>query len=258
MFWRLINDKPHRASFNMALDEAISEAVRKKISPPTLRLYQWIEPSVTIGYFQNSADINLDYCRKKNYPCVRRITGGKGVLHDSEVTYSFSSRTDYAPFRGGLIKNYLAISTALVSALKLINVNAHIELLKSRGEKSSCCFKMSSYGEITVNHQKIIGSAQKRYTDGFLQQGSIMTCANEYELKEVFKNYDIKESLETDTIKKNAPLINLRQITRALKEGFEKTFSITFKPENPSDFEFDFAKKLESEKYSTKEWNFQR
>ncbi len=117
---------------------------------------------------------------------------------------------------------------------------------------------MSSYGEICVNQQKIIGSAQKKYADGFLQQGSIMTCANEYELKKVFKNCVIKESPEDENIRINVASMNLRQIRRALKEGFEKTFNISFKTGNPSDFEFDFAKQLESEKYSTDEWNLQR
>ena len=61
-FIRLINHGPENAFFNMALDEAIAESVREKLSPPTLRFYQWDRPSISIGYFQKASDVDLDYC----------------------------------------------------------------------------------------------------------------------------------------------------------------------------------------------------
>ncbi len=146
----------------MALDEAVCEAVRKKLSPPTLRLYQWAEPSISIGYFQKASDINIDYCEKKNYPIVRRATGGTALLHDSELTYSFSATAEIRPFNKGFIENYIQISRALVYSLKLIGLNAQIALTKNNRQRNPFCFKTSTYGEITMNGHKVIGSAQKR------------------------------------------------------------------------------------------------
>ncbi len=211
MFWRLIDDKAHGASFNMALDEAVSEAVRKKISPPTLRLYQWAKPSITIGYFQKFSDINLKYCKKKSYPVARRLTGGMAILHDSELTYSFSACNDIKPFKNNLINNYLSVSKALVSALRLINIDAQITLSKSKREsrndsipRDPFCFKISSYGEITVDGTKIIGSAQKRYSNGFLQQGSIMIDFDVKELGRVLGYYNQEENFhETNILHSN-------------------------------------------------------
>lgn len=215
----------------MAIDEAISEAVRKKLSPPTLRLYQWAKPSITIGYFQKASDINLEYCKKKSYPIIRRLTGGMAILHDSELTYSFSSRNDTEPFRNSLIENYLSVSKALASALTLTNMDAQITLINNRRERNPFCFKISSYGEITVNGKKIIGSAQKRYKNGFLQQGSIMV------------DFDA---------------VSIKELKKALKKAFEKTFNIKFISNGPTEFELNLAEQLKNEKYSAEKWNFCR
>ena len=254
MLWRLIDDKPHNAFLNMAIDDAISEAVREKLSPPTLRLYQWVKPSITIGYFQTISDINLEYCKKKSYPIIRRLTGGMAILHDSELTYSFSSRNDTEPFRNSLIENYLSVSKALASALTLTNIDAQITLIKNRRERNPFCFKISSYGEITVNGKKIIGSAQKRYKNGFLQQGSIMVDFDAEELERI-KGGMGGFSDEIGTIKKYAPAVSIEELRKALKKAFEKTFNIKFISAGPTEFELDLAKKLERKKYSTKEWN---
>ncbi len=204
MFWRLIDDKAHGASFNMALDEAVSEAVRNKLSPPTLRLYQWAKPSITIGYFQKNSDINLNYCKKKSYPVVRRVTGGMAILHDSELTYSFSACSDIEPFTNSLIKNYLSVSTALASALRLVDIDAKMASSKSNRVRNPFCFKISSYGEITVGGAKIIGSAQKRYNNGFLQQGSIMMDFDVKELGRVLGYYNQEENFhETNILHSN-------------------------------------------------------
>ncbi|MDZ4383679.1 MAG: biotin/lipoate A/B protein ligase family protein [Thermodesulfovibrionia bacterium] len=262
----------------MAIDEAISEAVREKLSPPTLRLYQWVKPSITIGYFQKASDINLEYCKKKSYPIIRRLTGGMAILHDSELTYSFSSRNDTEPFRNSLIENYLSLSSALASALTLINIDAQITLIKNRRERNPFCFKISSYGEITVNGKKIIGSAQKRYKNGFLQQGSIMVDFDAEELESILSNYNppipplvknppspilSKEGMggfldEIGTIKKYAPAVSIKELRKALKKAFEKTFNIRFISGGPTEFELNLAEQLKNEKYSAKKWNFCR
>ncbi|MBI5665186.1 MAG: lipoate--protein ligase family protein, partial [Nitrospirae bacterium] len=173
-FIRLINQGPASAYFNMALDEAISEGVRQKFSPPTLRLYHWDRPSLSIGCFQKVSDIDARYCDKKGYPVVRRQTGGRAVLHDSELTYSFSASTVTPMFNGSLRENYAVISRALVLALSLKGIEAEASFNRKRSgsHKGPSCFRTLSYGEITVEGKKVIGSAQKRYQDGFLQHGS--------------------------------------------------------------------------------------
>jgi lipoate-protein ligase A len=259
-FIRFITQGPLHAFFNMALDEAISEAARKKISPPTLRLYQWDRPSMSIGYFQKVSDINSDYCRKKDYPVVRRLTGGRAILHNSELTYSFSSSTDSHIFRGTLLENYSVISNALVTGLKSAGIDAisSFERKKSNSHRNPACFKAVSYGEITVDGKKLIGSAQRRYSDGFMQHGSILLSLDTEELCRSLMHGSKDDFSGIGSVREYAPDISVNNLTAALKEAFEESLKVKLITDNPTQFELDLAKKLEKEKYSSVEWNFKR
>jgi lipoate-protein ligase A len=257
---RIITQGHNNAFFNIALDEAISEAVRKKLSPPTLRLYQWDKPSISIGYFQKISDINIDYCSKMGYPIVRRPTGGRAILHDSELTYSLSARIDSSPFKGRLIEDYTFISKALVSGLKLAGIDAQISFSKKRcfRQKSPACFKVASYGEITINGKKVIGSAQKRYNNGFLQQGSILLNFDARKLRDVLRFNDKEDFKEIGALREYAPEISYNDLKNSLKEAFEMVLKVKMISDNPTDFELQLAKELELKKYSTQEWNLRR
>jgi len=259
-FIRLINQGAAPAFFNMALDEAISEAVRQKASPPTLRLYQWDRPSLSIGYFQKVSDIDTGYCDKKGYPVVRRQTGGRAVLHDLELTYSFSASADSPMFNGSLLEDYAVISRALLLALKLkgIEAKASFERKRSSGHKHPACFRATSYGEITAGGKKVIGSAQKRYKDGFLQHGSILFSYDPGELCKALGQSNQDNIIDIGTINDYEGVISFDDLRQALKEAFERTFNVKMISDNPAKSELKLAKELERCKYSTREWNFLR
>lgn len=257
---RLISREPGHAFYNMALDEAVSEAVRKKFSPPTLRLYTWDRPSLSLGYFQKVSDINLDYCDKKGYPLVRRQTGGRAILHDAELTYCFSAPNDFPMFSGSLLDNYTVISNALLLALELngVKAGASFERRRNSSNNNPACFKAVSFGEITVKGKKIIGSAQKRYKDGFLQHGSILLNVDSRELCNVLGHDDEKAFHDIGAISEHAPEITAGKLELTLKEAFEKTLNVKLISSVPSKFELHMAKELERKKYSTREWNLSR
>ena len=259
-FIRFITQEPCHAFFNMALDEAISETVREKISPPTLRLYEWDRPALSIGYFQKCSDIDLEYCDAKDYPVVRRPTGGRAILHDSELTYSFSSSKDAPLFHGGLLENYTVISSALLHALKLtgIEASASFKRKRSNGHRNPSCFKTISFGEITVKNKKVIGSAQKRYKDGFLQHGSIVFDLNTKELCAVLKGNNSREFDGIGALRNSRPDISINEFRLTLKKAFENEFNVKLISDQPSRHELSLAKELEANKYSTKEWNYKR
>src|SRR3990172_5963881 len=163
--WRLVDSGPCDAFYNMALDEAIATEVRRGSSPPTLRLYGWDRPSLTLGCFQKASDINIEYCNSQDIPVVRRPTGGRAILHADELTYSFSAETDRGPFSHGLLDSYQRISMAFSIAFRKIGVTAVPKKEREKGRmlsRSPLCFQSSSFGEILVANKKLVGAAQGR------------------------------------------------------------------------------------------------
>ena len=259
-FIRLISQDPCHAFFNMALDEAISEAVRQKLSPTTLRLYEWDRPSLSIGYFQKISDIDLEYCNLKDYPVVRRQTGGRAILHDAELTYSFSSSKDSELFNGSLLENYTVISNALLKALALTGIKAQASYIKKRsnGHRNPACFKTVSFGEITVDRKKVIGSAQKRHKDGFLQHGSIVFDFNAENLCDALKGSNREDFNSIGALSNSRPDLTIQKLKLIIKEAFETALNVKIITDNPTKHEVSLAKELEANKYSTNEWNYKR
>ena len=258
--WRLIDTGPCYAAYNMALDDALATAVRKNSSPPTLRLYGWDLPSVSIGYFQKINDIDTEYCREHNIPVVRRQTGGRAILHNHELTYSFSVRTTHGRFSKGLRDCYKEISRAFNNALLKIGLLPETRLRRqSHHSRSSLCFHATSYGEITINDKKVIGSAQKRWPDGLLQQGSIPYSINNDDTRKIFR---IEDTYATENtligLKDIFPDFNLDTFKKILKTSFEETFDVWLIPSAPSPEEVSLAQDIETRRYRTKEWNYRR
>ncbi|WP_353684902.1 lipoate--protein ligase family protein [Thermodesulfovibrio sp. 3907-1M] len=185
MLIRFIEYEEHDPYFNMAVDEAISFFVRTGKVLPTFRLYGWNKKAVTIGEFQKIEEINRDFCIANQIPVVRRPTGGKGILHNDDVTYSFSCKKE-GRFKGNLFQAYEILSHVFLKAFNLTGIFAEVKKEKRVINKSSLCFARSSFGEICFKNVKIIGSAQKRWIDGFLQQGTIPVTVDRELLKKVF------------------------------------------------------------------------
>ncbi|HYQ47714.1 MAG TPA: biotin/lipoate A/B protein ligase family protein [Thermodesulfovibrionales bacterium] len=257
--WRLIDSGAGSASFNMALDEAIALSVRKKDAPPTLRLYCWDRPAVSLGCFQRSTDLDLPYCERNNIPVVRRPTGGRAILHGNELTYSFSVRTDFAPFAGGLMESYRCISRAFSDAFKRIGLSVATKTRREKGRvltRSPLCFASSSYGEILVGNSKLVGSAQKRWKDGLLQQGSVPYAYDEETMRHIFGSAGtLQDSCGMVSLRDVMPDIDGSELKRAIAQSFEEVFGISLPASQPSPEEFLLARELEEQKYLQGSWN---
>jgi lipoate-protein ligase A len=238
---------PDNAYVNMAIDEAIFKAYINGISPPTIRFYRWNPGAVSLGYFQNPfTDINLKYCRENNIDVVRRITGGYAVFHDKELTYSLISSVNNNIFQGSVFNSYQIISMCIIEALKKLDINA--ELVKKGGKGpllSGNCFSNPSKYEILLNGKKIVGSAQKRFKNNFLQHGSIIMDMDYKVLSSIF-NYKIERvSLNID----------YESLSNALKESFQEILGFKLKDGELSSEEEKLKEILLKEKYTRKEWN---
>ncbi|MDT8441827.1 MAG: biotin/lipoate A/B protein ligase family protein [Desulfuromonadales bacterium] len=176
--WRLIRSGRLSGAMNMALDEALLEAVASGASGPLLRLYGWQPATLTLGYAQSARhDIDLTACRASGIDVVRRTTGGRAVLHADELTYALVARTDDPPFAGSVLHCYRVIAEVLQVALRQAGIDAELVPGRREGEGArpahAVCFTAPAQYELLAAGRKIVGSAQKRRGQAFLQHGSI-------------------------------------------------------------------------------------
>jgi len=200
---------------NMAIDEYLYKNVKETV----LRFYEFSEPSVTIGYNQRHASrYNDDFVKRNAIPLTRRITGGRAVFHDGDLTYSISS--DFGNFSHGssnldMVTRYRKISDIFFEGFKSAGLNVSMYEGRSLKPFSSNCFDSSSIYEITLDGNKILGSAQVFSERGFLQQGTILVKNGEYS----------PESLYGENSQKNIELItnmvyNIKDMAKGLYNSF--------------------------------------
>ena len=101
---RILNTPRCSAAFNMAVDEALFNARGRDPGLMTLRIYSWNPPAVSLGYGQEvEGEIDPGQCDRYGIELVRRITGGRAVLHDQELTYSLIA-SEFPPGVGKLLR----------------------------------------------------------------------------------------------------------------------------------------------------------
>jgi len=162
----------------MALDELLLERSELRHGVPVLRLYSFDPPAITFGVHQDPERIiDLDAARADGIDCVRRITGGRALLHEGELTYSVAAPVHGTPFGSGLNETHLAISRALAAAISSLGLAAEVsrgrEISRPNGNPPPCLSSVTRC-ELTVGGRKIAGSAQRQTAAAFLQHGSIL------------------------------------------------------------------------------------
>ena len=87
---KIIEYKKYQGAVNMEIDrKLLEEAINGQEKSAILRLYGWKPKCVSIGRNQSEEHINKQYCLQNGIDIVKRPTGGRGLLHDDELTYAF-------------------------------------------------------------------------------------------------------------------------------------------------------------------------
>jgi lipoate-protein ligase A len=177
--WRLIVDGDLAGVRNMARDMALLEAVSEGTSRPTLRLYGWSPPCLSLGRHQGPEAADLEFCRSLGIDVVRRPTGGRALLHHLELTYSVVAPLGRGPLPGHLQEAYRAICNALVRTCRTLGVAAEltggeVNLQLPRPNTAVPCFEAPASGEVVVGGRKLVGSAMRAHGSAMLQHGAIL------------------------------------------------------------------------------------
>lgn len=172
--WRLLISPPARGAWNMAVDEAILGSAGRGDALPTLRLYAWNPPCLSLGYAQPFADVEVERLNAHGWDVVRRATGGRAILHTDELTYSISAPGDHPLMQGTILESYQRLAKALVTGVRALGIPVEMaEHAPATGAaKGPVCFEVPSAYEIVTGGKKLIGSAQARKQEGVLQHGT--------------------------------------------------------------------------------------
>lgn len=256
---------------NMAIDEAVFLSCQEGKSPPTIRLYGWAPPAVSLGYFQKAQHaINFEACKRRGVDVVKRLSGGRAVLHDKELTYSLICPEGTPPFGKTILETYKTISMCLIGALKNLNLDVKWVTSKEKhpsfrqpSDKTVSCFSSPSWYEITVEGKKICGSAQKRGGGVWLQHGAILLEHDVDMLVEVLKSMKSKQEfmdeIRSSTTSINNHLankINFHELKALVRQGFEANLGIIMERGHLTSHEYNLKNRLLKEKYQNREWNF--
>ena len=273
--WNFIDSGFSSPSYNMALDEALLEWHSEGKIAPTIRFYGWDPPTLSIRYFQKvEKEIDMDAVKRHGLGFVRRPTGGRGVLHDKELTYSVIVSEEHPKMPKTVTEAYRVISEGILQGFRLLGLEAYFAIPKTDEEKqhlknprSSVCFDAPSWYELVVEGRKVAGSAQTRQKGVILQHGSILLDLDEQLLFDLFKypNERVRERLERNFKKKAVAINELRKESvtmaeawNAFKKGFEIGLDIDLKPYELTEEQENYVRQLAKEKYESDDWNFRR
>lgn len=235
----------------MAIDESLLETVRQS-GGPLLRTYTWDPPTLSLGYGQDLADVDTDRCRELGIGIVRRPTGGRAVLHWSELTYCFLS----LPPEGddSIQQSYLTVGQCLQRGLQ----RAGVDVALSRGRVGSghraACFASTSRSEITIDGRKLVGSAQRRIRGALLQHGSLLVGGEHQLLADIVKGESV-DSIAAAAVhlQELVEVVDIDHLAAELAAGFGEILDVPVESSALHASEQDRAAHLMQSKYGTRD-----
>ena len=271
MNWRMINSGLADAATNMAVDEAILLAHSAGKVLPTLRFYGWQPAAVSIGYFQRAmSEIDLDQCKERNIDVVRRLTGGRAVLHDAELTYSIVVQEEYPLIPKTITASYRYFSKALLAGLEALGITAQMTVpVAAYGQRkkqpaSAACFDAPAHFEVTVGGRKLVGSAQVRKKGVILQHGSVLLRFSAEQFVELLQLPTAEKRAQTAKMLKSRATsieevlgrsVTWQEVYRSMANAFESALGIKLVNAELTEEEQKVSKELASTKYSQDCWN---
>ena len=251
----------------MAIDETMFNLCgANRGTPPTLRLYGWNPPAISIGYFQSPITPSLAKGQSLLPPLsrgeqrgncsplvrgveeidvVRRLTGGGAILHNEELTFCLVTSLKDSIIPEDVSASYNMISLAVISGLQALGIAARMRgkesaetTLAAPGGKPACrqeqaffCFSRPSKYDIVFEGRKLVGSAQRRKNGLLLHHGSIL-----------LDEQNLNGSISVNSILGRK--VKMEELGRYVADGFEKEFSASLIPGKLTQQELKLSRQL--------------
>ena len=267
--WRLIVSEPADGATNMAVDEAILEAVAEGHAPPTLRFYAWSPPCLSLGMAQRHTDVDRERLSALGWDLVRRPTGGRAILHTDELTYSVIAPQDEPRVAGSVVESYRRLSEGLMRGLQVLGLSAaQANTAPAHGRGAGpICFEAPSDYEITAGGKKLIGSAQARKQGVVLQHGTLPLVGDLRRICEAlrYESMAAREVARARVLERATTLetalgraVAWSAAVEAMTMGFEEALGLVLARAELTAAEREAAARLRAEKYASPTWTLRR
>lgn len=204
---------------NMQIDNDLLDfAIKNKLSEPIFRLYAWSPACVSLGRNQNGDFLDMEFLKSKNIHVVKRLTGGRALLHDKELTYSYICPISSLNNGESVVNSYKEISKNLIDGFVKLGINLEFGQKKPH-TKFDYCMSVSTGADLSFEGKKLIGSAQFRKEGYILQHGSILFDYDKELIEKLFSEKIEEDSLTC--INQINPEISVEDVKNALVENFD-------------------------------------
>lgn len=196
-------------SKNMEIDaQMLENAISSSEKDILFRLYGWSPKCISLG--RNQKDDFLT----GEIDVVRRLTGGRALLHDDEITYCCVAPADAIPNGQSVVDSYKYISGILIDFFKTLGVELDFGENKRVSTHYDYCMLLSTGADVCYKGQKIIGSAQCRKNGYILQHGSILFGYD----KELLENLFHEEVKGIVTVNEILPTLTKEEFVKKFEE----------------------------------------
>lgn len=175
-------------SENMQTDcDLLESAIVNSVEEPIFRLYGWYPYCVSLGRNQKKDFVDLELLKENNIDIVRRVTGGRALLHAYEITYSCIFPVKSLVNGENVTASYKEISHILIDGFKKLGIELDFGGTKKLQGHKDYCMLVSTGADLCYQNRKLIGSAQFRKDGYILQHGSILYDYDKKLLENIFK-----------------------------------------------------------------------
>ncbi len=248
--WRLIAFAAHSGETNMAVDEAILEAHLAGAVPPTLRLYGFDPPAISVGHTQKIPADLLEKAQARGFDVVRRPTGGRAVLHYGDLTYSFVASSADGTLSESVSAAYRQICAGLQYGFKLLGLNLELGDAHTPYRHLHDCFHATTGSDLHIGGVKIAGSAQLRRRGAVLQHGSILLDQDQRLMPELLPAGASASNggpRHVNLFEAAGRRFSFPELQEALKAGFQSAFEAGFQTEPLTNFELGLVARLRAQ-----------
>lgn len=245
----------------MAVDEALLMSFDPEHSPPVLRTYGWNPPALSLGRFQDAAEVlDLERCRHDQVDIVRRVSGGGTIYHADELTYSIICTQAQIPPAASVKDSFRVLTGFLIEFYRTLGLNSCYAVdaapdHSSLGVRTAFCFAGRESFDILINGRKIGGNAQRRHRNVIFQHGSIPIVNRALAGLQYMKERSPAHAENSVSLGDCGVSADVAMLTELLATAMRSHMEVKTCADGLTQVEMERSRELLANKYASTQWN---